>query len=294
MTRPVQPITLAVVIPVGPSTSIEFLRDTVESVQRYTTPDRRIVLVDDSGEEVCAKLRTIYSEVEVVETGGPSGINGGLYHVLSQGLRYVTERYEARVVLRMDVDALIIGERPEKEAIAYFAKRPRVGILGSYRIDCNGEPRSFTTVGAMIHRRARGSAWWLKNPWGVWLLRRLLARVSWYGYQMGDHCLGGACFYSSECVRRLVDARLLGLPELRALDLPEDVLFGILVKAVGMELDDFATGQRPLGLRWRGLPCPPEELVRRGKKIAHSVKPWEDRSEADIREFFRKHRETTV
>jgi hypothetical protein len=63
-----------------------------------------------------------------------------------------------------------------------------------------------------------------------------------------------------------------------------------MVKSVGMELSDFATGSYPMALRWRGLPCSPEELLARGKKVIHSTKFYKDMKEEDIRAFFRKSR----
>lgn len=47
--------------------------------------------------------------------------------------------------------------------------------------------------------------------------------------------------------------------------LEEDAIFAILSYAVGYHLADFATEGYPLGLKWRGLPYHPAELIRRGK-----------------------------
>jgi hypothetical protein len=70
----------------------------------------------------------------------------------------------------------------------------------------------------------------------------------------------------------------------------EDHLTALFVKACGCGLGDFATGPYPMGLRHQGLPCSPQELLDRRKKIAHSVRFWHEMSEESIRGFFAEQR----
>jgi hypothetical protein len=52
----------------------------------------------------------------------------------------------------------------------------------------------------------------------------------------------------------------------------EDVTFALLVRACGLAVPELGGDARPLALAWRGLPEPPRELIRLGKKATHSVK----------------------
>ena len=83
------------------------------------------------------------------------------------------------------------------------------------------------------------------------------------------------------------DKRLLAIPALVTSHLGDDHMFGLLVRAAGFELGDFATGEYPIGIKFRGLPMSPGELVDAGKKIVHSLKDHGDRSQAELREEFR-------
>jgi hypothetical protein len=49
-----------------------------------------------------------------------------------------------------------------------------------------------------------------------------------------------------------------------------------------------------MGMKWRGLPDSPENLLQRQKKIVHSIKFWQDRSETEIRGYFRSKRPATT
>jgi hypothetical protein len=73
--------------------------------------------------------------------------------------------------------------------------------------------------------------------------------------------------------------------------LGEDHIFGLLIYSVGLRHGDLATGSLPMGLRWRGLPCSPQELINKKKKITHSTQFFEGMSERLIREYFRERRQ---
>ena len=95
---------------------------------------------------------------------------------------------------------------------------------------------------------------------------------------------------SAKCVRRLADMKLLLRAELGRSLLEEDHIFGLLAKAAAVDLADFSTGDLPTAMEVKRLPCAPEELVARKKKITHSVRRWEHLGEAEIRLFFRRLR----
>jgi hypothetical protein len=280
---------LAVIIPVGPEPSLENVLDTLESVCHYTTPKRKIVVLDDSGVRAGLEIHRAFPEVDIVDTNGPSGARGGLYCGLAEGFRHVLNNYPFDLLLRMDTDALMIGPEPELEAAALFRANPQLGMLGSYRVDCNGGIRDFTPARELFRAELSWNAVPHFRRWRT--LRRALRKAQAFGYELGEHCLGGALFLSHECVLRMSRAGLLDREELRRSSLGEDHLLGLFTHSVGLRIGDLATGDLPLALRYRGLPCSPAELLQRGKKITHSTRFWEQMQEPEIRRVFRSSRQ---
>ncbi len=298
-------VRLIVVIPVGPGTNMEFVRDTINSVVCYTRESRRIVVVDNTGANACADLSDEYPDVDVVATPEVFGVNAELYLTGSRGYLHALARFDFDVLLRMDVDALIIGGGAEEEAYRLFSEDPSIGALGSYRVDCNMHPRDWKKVGEQVklearlapltwHSKAYGAyllrRYFYKGNRGVWSYRRILANAIGNGYMLGEHFMGGAVFFSGECIRRLHEAGLLFRTDLRWSRLADDQLVSLLIRSIGMRIVDFCPDPMPMGLRWRGLPDSPENLVARGKKVIHSTKFWKDMNEKQIRKIFREQR----
>ncbi len=281
-----------VVIPVGPHLSYDYICDTIDSVIHYMGHDCPIIAVDDSGTGTGNLLRQDYPSMAVLTTPGADDWYGGLYLPISLGMQYAIENYDFSVLLRLDTDALVIGYGAEEQARAYFERCPNVGQLGSYRLACDGGKRDFSGP----RRRLRFEiGWWQallapRERRDRQLLRSIIHQARSQGYEDGEHCMGGATFYSGTCLRALAQANLLGRHELGARRIGEDHLFAALLMSIGFRMADFATGDYPLGVRWRGLPYSPEELLQHKKTITHSTKSWKGRSEEDIRAFFRNVR----
>jgi hypothetical protein len=114
---------------------------------------------------------------------------------------------------------------------------------------------------------------------------------------MGEHCLGGGCFLSPDCIRKLAEAGLLLRKELCSSALGEDHVWGLLLKSLGIGMADFASGTFPMGVKWQGLPFSPQQLLDKGKKVIHSTRFWKetegegDLNEEQIRKFFRDIRQ---
>ncbi|MCP4627876.1 MAG: glycosyltransferase family 2 protein [bacterium] len=289
-------LTCVSIIPIGPDIATANALDTLESIAHYMPSDHRIVVVDDTGGNFTDILAEQSLPVDVVAAGRAHGTGGGLYIALSLGLRYALTNYRFRVALKIDTDALVINHGADRDAAEYFEANPGVGIIGSHRIMCTGKPRDFKQAGERLLRNAK----WLyplKHPRRFlrtpeqfrffFLLRQILSRALRHGYEPGEHCQGGAYFISRRCLESLETAGLFGRGEMIYWNLAEDHLFSMLACSMGFRLGDFAVGELPMAIKYRGLPAPPEELARSQKKIVHSVRFWENMSEPEIRRFFR-------
>jgi hypothetical protein len=197
------------------------------------------------------------------------------------------DSYDFAVLLRLDDDALVIGRDPDLDAVRYFASHPRVGCLGSYRVTCTGAARSFAYPARTLRHELYSLAV-LKHPRRWMALRAIYAEARRHGYEDGEHCLGAACFFSHEALSAMRAKGLFSNPALMTTNLGDDHMFGLLARAAGFELDDFATGRHPLGLAFRGLPMSPVELVDAGKKIVHSLKDHDGKTQAELRDEFRR------
>ena len=292
--RPRKYVEIAVVLPVGPTCELAYVIDTIESIRHYIRSAHVIIVLDDSGEALCEGLLRMFDNVDVISTQGNMGKAAGLYINLSRGFAYAHEHYAFNVLLRLDTDALVIGPDPEKDAIQYFHQYPDVGILGSYRVDCNGDVRDFSWPRQKLTQKLRISWELVRRPktWkSWWFLLQVARRSIKHGYEPGEHCLGGAYFVSKECVQRLVQQNLIARNEFFWSELQEDQIFGMLTYFVGLKHGDFATGRFPMGLRWKGLPGSPASLLANEKKVTHSTRFFGDENESAIRTFFKAQRQ---
>jgi len=287
-----QPVKLVVVIPIGPlgsSYTFDDMVDTVESVRHYTTPDRRIIILDSSSPlQLGSKLAAIYPELIVLRPPQNYGLYGGLYKALSLAFLYAHTIFDFRVLVRMDIDALMIGSGLSDDAIRVFEANPKIGLLGTYLNSGEGvawphQQLKRQTHPVMLARDLERTA----------LLRRLNTMAQANGYQPGEHVLGGVVVYNPALIDKLAHHNLLLREELRRSKLQEDHIFALLCKAVGMELGQFSDAAHPMGIAWRGLPASPEQLVYENKKIIHSTRFWRDQNEQQIRAFFRARRVNT-
>lgn len=276
-----------VVLPVGPDNNGA---DTIESIFCYASAPVTILAIDDSrNAETKRFLETCDNRVIVLPSAGFKGIRGALFCSLCQTYKWACENYDFRILLRIDTDALLIASGSVHDAIEIFESSRDVGMLGSYRTDCNGNTRDFSVV-----RRCMQKEYGIH---GVLNRERQKALRTWIidatqnGYEIGEHILGAAAFYNP----RFVSAMCQGgyLDDMRIFkdsEISEDHLFSLLSFTCGFRLGDYATGDLPMGLSWRGLPDSPENLIKRNKKIIHSVKFWEDMPENEIRSFFAARR----
>ena len=276
------------VIPVGPYCRAEFVADTIESIQHFA-PKARVILVDDTRSGLGVQLAERY-QLSVRVARAP-GVFGGLYLNLSEGFKEaLTQPF--RILVRLDTDALIAGSDFESKALALFDSDSRLGSLGSFRI-------SFSGVGVRNQRWARRRiitylalrAW--SQPRAAQTVISLLRRAHKQGYKLGESIMGGAAIYRYEAVEALEKANLLGRTELARIGVHEDHIFGLCLFATGFALGEFGNrfDDLPMGVKWKGLPADPNELLALGKSIIHSTKAFEGADESEIRRQFQLARQ---
>jgi hypothetical protein len=276
------------VIPVGPKCQIDFVADTIESIQFYA-PMSRIIVVDDSRRGIGVELNDRYQLTNV--EARVHGLFGSLYLNLSDGFREALAR-PFRILVRLDTDALISGSDFEAKAIACFDADEHLGSLGSFRIgyDCVGiRNRSWAKRRILEYLAFR--AW--KSPRSGQTVVRLLLLARRRGYKLGESIMGGAAVYRREALVTLDEEGLLGRFELAGIGVHEDHLFGLCLFAIGYRLGEFGNkyDDLPMGVDWRSLPATPEELMKLGKSIIHSTKHFRSMDESAIRSEFRSARQ---
>jgi hypothetical protein len=287
-----QPVELLVVMPVGPDNNGA---DTIESIFCYaSSPSVIILAIDDSKNPETHKfLETTDKRVVVLPSAGYKGIRGALFCSIAETYKWACENYDFRVLLRIDTDALLIAGVSAQDAFVLFESCPEVGMLGSYKTDCNGDHRDFNVVKRSMKKEygIRG----IKNPARQRALRTWINHAKENYYEIGEHILGAAAFYNCRFVTAMYEGGYLdNVHVFKDSIISEDHLFSLLAFACGFKLGDYATGNLPMGLRWRGLPDSPENLIMRNKRIVHSVKFWQNMTEEDIRTYFSGIRDINV
>jgi hypothetical protein len=272
---------------VGPNDS-EAAFDTLASALYYLDPSRIIVVIDDTGGAPGFGQRVSELSHDIVVLPSPprsSGGLGGLWVKIAVGYQWLLQRYKPEIILRLDVDALIIGSGIEEHATREFDQDPKVGLLGSWRTDASGTPRDWSWVAWRLHSEAglRG----LRYPSRWQRLRQLLAVAKQHDYVDGEHVLGGSYIHSFRAADDMCARGWFDQPYFATSLLGEDHIMSLLTVAAGYRIADFGGPEDPLALKWRGLPAHPEELLANKKLVTHSVRSWENMTEDEIRGIFR-------
>jgi hypothetical protein len=277
-------VRIAVVIPAGPHDNV---LDTLASVVHYSDASRIIVVVDD-GSQLCRnpeRLKEFPVDIAIIKApAGAAGGQGGLWVKLSAAYRWILERYEPQLILRLDADAVLLGSGLEAAAEKLFGEVPELGLLGSYRIGPDGQRRDFAPVARQL--RGEMGLRGLRHPRSRSSLRRFFRLALLHGYVPGESVLGGAYIHSLEAARCLYEKGWLDQPQLAESKLGEDHIMTMITKAAGYGVGDFGNPEGPMALKWRGLPADPRELLAAGKLVTHSVRSWHQLTEQQIRGIF--------
>jgi hypothetical protein len=275
-----QAVRIAVVIP---TSSRDDVADTLASVLRYTDPSRVVVVLDDT-QSPDTNLASS-SEVAVIKAKpARPGTQGGLWIKAGSAYRWLLERYQPGIVLRLDADAVVLGSGLEAAAESIFSRHPEVGLLGSYRVGPDGGRRDFRPAARQL--RAEIGSRGLRHPLLRAGLRRYARLARDHGYVDGEHVLGCAFLLRAEAIQAIYDNGCFDQPWLERSRLGDDQIMSLMTVAAGFKLADFGGPADPLALKWKGLPADPAELLASGKLITHSVRSWGDLTERQIREVF--------
>jgi hypothetical protein len=276
---------VAVVVPAGPGN--DDLLDTLDSVVRYTDPDRVIVVIDDVSRTGASLPDLTAVSPDIVVFRPPDGLPGdrftGLWLKLAATYHWLVQHYEPELVLRLDADALLLGPGIEILAGRAFAADPKLGLLGSYRIGPDGAQRDF---GWLAHQlRVKAGVLGLVHPRRRAVIRRYWQLARAQGYVDGEHVLGAGVIFRYEAIAAIDRNGWFTGPWPEVM-LGEDHIISMLTIAAGYRIGDFSGPDDPMALKWIGLPAHPDELLARGKLVTHSVRSWQDLDQAQIRAIF--------
>ncbi|MAB50853.1 MULTISPECIES: hypothetical protein [unclassified Marinobacter] len=299
-----KPLECLVIMPVGPRSKIEYVRDTLSSFFHYFDCQGSLLLVldDTRSEKLRDSLlnypRTVIVNAQSLLTDGSRNHNtrGLLFVKQILALRLLSSEYEWKTLLRLDDDALIIGPNPHFDALEIFGREPDVGMLGAYLRRGDGQDKrpSLRRQGRRLLKRLI-SRDIIRYPAMVRTLAMLVIKAKLKGYKLGDMCTGGALFLSREaydCIETVCGREIYNL---RHSDLADDLLLALCNAAAGYKMKDFSDRDDVMAINWRGLPMPLDELVRRQKKLLHPVKdPKNQDHEKMVRRYFEKIRRESV
>jgi len=285
---------LVAVIPIGPNDNLDFIADTIDSVIFYCNCSLKIILADDSLQGLGAIIKQRYPKADNLVNKKANGLGGGLYITLAEAFKHAIRHYTFRSLLRMDTDALIIGEDPQHEVEQLFKHQPNVGLAGLLKygneiIDFNGNifdnrwPRNYLFDITCTWKV-------FKRPIPNFALKKHFNKAFLNGYQIGDNIFGGAYFLSEKLISAMDEAQILPDYRLKNSRMEEDHIFSVLAKSVNFDIGDLGSGNLPFGVFWKRLPASPEHLLSKNKKIIHSTRSWEQMNEKDIRNYFSKIR----
>lgn len=283
-------VEVVVVIPVGPNTPVAFVKDTIDSYIFYTKASYQFIIADDSQQAIGKALKTYLPDIDVIATVKPMGAWAGLYINEATAFQHAVLNYRFKALLKLDTDALVIGSAPEEAALKLFVNHPQIGMAGQYPNDYEGSawdiawPRSRVLNGATTWK-------FIRRPVANWYLRKLYFKAKANNYEAGESVFGGAYFMRYDCLLKLFEQGLLPHKKLIGLNMGEDHIFSLLVKAVGYELGTLSLPGQPFALAWKGLPASPEKLHAEERKIIHSTRFWNDMTEEKIRRYFQQHRQ---
>jgi hypothetical protein len=269
----------AILIPAAPRDDVA---DTLDSVFHFE-PAAEVVLIKDYDDNSKLDPRvTVLPPLPWKRDG-----LGGLLQKKMWAFEYILQNSTAEVILSLDADALLIkgGVFPK---VAEVFKDENVGIAGCSRQTPSGHTRDFSPVAKSI--RSRGGLRSINHNSGRRFIEKLLLQARSTEYEIGEHALGGASFFSRKIVNDWSKLGWLKDHGISKIPIPEDGAFGLMAYAAGYRIEDIGGPGGLLNIAWNGLPASPKEVHESTAYVTHSVRSFEDLNEIQIRNFFKSIR----
>ena len=301
---------VAIIVAVGPAeTEVERLRDLADSIAHHDPGPATLVLVDDAPQpRQLASQLTLPPRIQAVSLHHPrhgakvTFTRGkGICSAVLQALQWIQKNTDTQFILKLDTDSLVISNFRDRLSTLLGADQS-LGMVGAHTLTPNGTRRDWSHHKPIIRELAGGFNWRMpirslrehSNPAHRHIATLIGAALA-NSYDPGEHCMGGGYALSRELLDRMARAGHLEDPTLwMSVDLPEDVMIGIHVRAAGLGFANNVMEGEVFGVRYLGLPDSPERLLARRYSIIHSVKNDERFDERSVRAFFKQHRESAA
>jgi hypothetical protein len=281
-------------LPVGEGDRIDYLTDSIEAIYHHCSDDIVVMVMDDSGRKKHGEtLREIFPELVVHPTEPryqAKGLAGRHGYETIRIIKHAVDNYWFDIIMRIDTDALITGDRIEDDLIQLFNEKPTCGLLGRHTINVEGYhiDRGESKI---LFDRLNKLPYRLYFAWPMTVFNRIIRRAQGNGYVYGELVLGCATAYNFECAFRLA-AFIDDFKWVRPIrGLAEDYFTTVFVKYVNMDLGDASHPEGPMAVQLKGIPLTLEKIIEQDKKVIHSIKNDERYSQDEIRAFFKNFRQ---
>lgn len=286
----------AVIVPIGPDAAeLRRFHDLLDSLWSYERGARLCVAIDSSPHvrNVMPRDQRMPGFVTLHNPfrGQGEPLMGRLSASLLVGFDLIRRAGPFDFVLRADTDALIVGEFRDTVS-RFLAGHPQTGMLGTLGFTCCRESPHYGCEKTAVSDVVDALATMPRDSPGFARIEAQLSSAYRNGYVGKEYCQGGIYALPFRTLERMSRFGCFDHPEeWLPLAVPEDVMMGMLTRTVGLESTDFSLPGEPFGSNWRGLAYSPQEMLRRGHALIHSVKSDPRYSERVLRRFFKSQRE---
>jgi hypothetical protein len=266
-----------VLMPTGPG-ELRWLPDTLESVRRYAPEATVVVLADGANDLPRAVAEAQLPGVIFLRSPAISGGPPRLSPSIAWGYRWCLEHLEFDLLLKMDVDALLIGPGLFDALAAVAADRPAAGMIGTPAMRDGGLPGD-TSFGRWVVGSER--------RWSP-TVRAADDAARANGWR-GEECHGGIYALTRRALEGMrASGHLDRQPPWWTL-VGEDLWFSMGVAGAGLEV--VSAPGRPIVSGQSRVPLSARQALDEGVLAVHSVKQGLDgESQEALRAVFRTAR----